>query len=245
VITKLVWPAAVLVTLQLLRAGCRSPAVDRSHLVTGKVTNGRLMLAYAVALPSNYSPQKRWPVILFLHGFGERGEDGISQTRGMGTFLHRYPDRFPCLVVMPQLPRIRVRWEGEANELALKALDEVVSRYHGDEHRLYLTGCSMGGGGCWRIAAAHPGRFAAVMPVCGHTEPATQAPRLQSLPIWAFHGAEDPIVPVRYSRAMVQALRSAGSTKIRYTEYPGVGHDCWDRTYADPRVLRWLLAQRR
>jgi predicted peptidase len=225
--------------------GCRHSRVFEGPLLHATVSIGRRSMPYAVYLPPGYSEAKAWPVILFLHGFGERGDDGVSQTRGICAFLRRNADRFPCLVVMPQMPRAYVRWSGVMNDMALKALDEVVRKYHGDRQRLYLTGCSMGGGGCWRMAALHPDRFAAVTPLCGHTDPAAQAPALRSLPIWAFHGAADPLVPVRYSRAMVNAIRAEGNTRIRYTEYPGVHHNCWDRTYSDPKVIAWLLAQRR
>ena len=228
-----------------LATGCRTAYTPGRPLAHERVTLGSRSLPYAVYIPPGYSARKRWPVILFLHGFGERGDDGVTQTCGMGGFLQRNVDRFPCLVVMPQMPRSHVRWSGVMNELALKALDEVVRKYHGDRQRLYLTGCSMGGGGCWRIAALHPQLFAAVMPLCGHTEPDAQAAALKSLPIWVFHGAADRVVPVRYSRTMVRAIRAEGGNKIRYTEYPGVGHDCWDRTYSDPKAIAWLLSQRR
>jgi predicted peptidase len=228
-----------------LAVHCRPSSGPTTPLLHATATLGRRSMPYAVYLPPGYSARKRWPVILFLHGFGERGDDGVTQTRGMSGFLARNVGRFPCLVVMPQLPRSLVRWSGVMNDVALKALDEVVRRYHGDRRRLYLTGCSMGGGGCWRIAALHPQLFAAVMPLCGHTEPAAQASALKSLPIWVFHGAADRVVPVSYSREMVRAIRAEGGTRIRYTEYPGVGHDCWDRTYSDPKVIAWLLSQRR
>ncbi len=226
-------------------AGCGDAPTYEGPLVHGTVSIGRQMMKYAVFLPDGYSAGKPWPVILFLHGFNQRGDDGVSQTRGIRTFLRRNAERFPCLVVMPQMPRTSVRWSGAMNDLALKALDEVVRKYHGDRHRLYLTGCSMGGGGCWRMAALHPQLFAAVMPLCGHTDPPAQAPALRSLPIWAFHGANDPLVPVGYTRAMVNAIRAEGNTRIHYTEYPGVHHNCWDLTYSNPRVIAWLLAQRR
>jgi predicted peptidase len=196
--------------------------------------------------PPGYTPENRWPVILYLHGFGERGDDGIAPTRaGLGPVLRQHPERFPCLVVIPQAPRSRIRWSGDVNEVALKAMDAVAEKYHGDRSRLYLTGCSMGGAGCWRIATAHPQRFAALLVICGQGKPQEMAPALKSLPIWAFHGAEDRIVPVRTSRAMVGAIRAAGSTKLRYTEYSGVGHDAWDRAYSDPQSIAWLLAQKR
>jgi predicted peptidase len=197
-------------------------------------------------LPPGYSASKQWPVLLFLHGFNQRGEDGIAQTLvGIGPSLRQCPELFPCLVVMPQMPRSDVRWSGVMNDLALEALDAVVRKYHGDRHRLYLTGCSMGGCGCWRMAAAHPRRFAAIIPICGSGTPAAQAPALKSLPIWVFHGASDHLMPVAGSQAMVQAIRAAGSTKIRYTEYAWTGHICWNRVYSDPEVIGWLLSQQR
>src|SRR6476661_7452849 len=104
----------------LIATNRRSTAGNPHHLVLGQVHSARLTLPYASWLPPDYTSRRRWPVILFLHGFGERGEDGLSQTRGFGQFLHRNPERFPCLVVMPQLPRSRTRWEGEANQLAVR-----------------------------------------------------------------------------------------------------------------------------
>jgi predicted peptidase len=229
----------------ILAVRCRPSFTPARPLVHATVRLGRQSLPYAVYIPPGYSASKRWPVILFLHGFGERGDDGVSQTYGLGGFLRRNVDRFPCLIVMPQMPRSSVRWSGVMNDLALKAFEEVVRKYRGDRHRLYLTGCSMGGGGCWRMAALHPHLFAAVMPLCGHTDPAAQAPALKALPIWVFHGGADPLVPVRYSHEMVKAIRAEGGTRIRYTEYPGVGHDCWDQTYSDPKAIAWLLSQKR
>jgi predicted peptidase len=208
------------VLLAPLAAGCRSSPLPERPLVRATITLGRQSLPYAIYLPPGYSASKKWPVLLFLHGFNQRGEDGLAQTRvGIGPSLHQCPELFPCLVVMPQMPRSYVRWSGLVNDLALEALDAVVRKYHGDRHRLYLTGCSMGGCGCWRMAAAHPRRFAAIVPICGSGTPAAQAPALKSLPIWVFHGASDHLMPVAGSRSMVQAIRAAGSTKIRYTEY--------------------------
>src|ERR1051326_6271798 len=118
---------------------------------------------------------------------------------------------------MPQAPR-NGWWAGVRADLALKALDEVVKKYHGDRGRLYLTGLSMGGFGSWTIAATHPDLFAAVMPICGGGEPAKMAPALKSLPIWVFHGGADPVVPTQRSRDMVEAIKAAGNTAIKYTE---------------------------
>jgi predicted peptidase len=198
-----------------------------------------------VYVPREYTPKQKWPVILFLHGAGERGNDGFAQARvGIGPELWAHPERFPCLVVMPQAPR-EGRWSGPWNDLALRAVDDVVRKYHGDRDRLYLTGLSMGGFGSWEIAAAHPDKFAAVIPICGRGRPAEMASALKSLPIWVFHGDADTAVPVQSSRDMVEAIKSAGSTTIQYTEFPGVGHNSWDTAYRDPKVIEWLLAQRR
>jgi predicted peptidase len=241
----LVLTALAAILLAYLTAGCRSSRPPERPFVHATVKLRHHSLPYANYLPPGYSASKKWPVILFLHGFNQRGEDGIAQTRvGIGPSLQQRSELLPCLVVMPQMPRSRVRWSGMVNELALAALDAVVRKYHGDRHRLYLTGCSMGGCGCWRMAAAHPGRFAAMIPICGSGVPAQQAPVLKSLPVWVFHGAADHQTPVEGSRAMVQAIRAAGSTKIRYTEYAWMGHICWNRVYSDAEVIGWLLKQR-
>jgi predicted peptidase len=202
-------------------------------------------LPYVVYVPRDYTRKKRWPVILFLHGIGERGDNGLSQTQvGIGRALRLHPERFSCLVVMPQAP-LEGDWSGTPNELALKALEEVVRKYRGDRSRLHLTGLSMGGFGAFRIAAAHPNRFAAVLPICGGGEPETMARALRSVPIWIFHGGADEVVLPQRSREMVAAIRAAGNRNLRYTEYPDVGHNSWDATYSDADVIAWMLAQQR
>jgi predicted peptidase len=220
-------------------------------LVTGflnaTVESRHRSMPYVVYVPRDYTPKKRWPVILFLHGSGECGDNGLSQTQtGIGRALRLHPERFPCLVVMPQAPSgDACDWSGAPNDLALQALDEVVRRYRGDRGRLYLTGLSMGGFGCFRIAAAHPDRLAAVLPICGGGDPQTITRALKSLPIWVFHGGADTVVLPERSREMVDAIRAAGNRLVRYTEYPDVGHNSWDATYDDPDVIAWLLAQQR
>jgi predicted peptidase len=202
-------------------------------------------LPYVVYVPRDYTRKTPWPVILFLHGRGERGDNGLSQTEvGIGRALRLHPERFPCLVVMPQAP-MGGDWSGAPSELALKALEEVVRKYRGDRSRLYLTGLSMGGFGAFAIAAAHPDRFAAVAPICGGGEPEMMARALRSMPIWVFHGGADEVVPPQRSREMVGAIRAAGSRALRYTEYPDVGHNSWDAAYGDADLIAWMLAQRR
>jgi predicted peptidase len=227
--------------------GCRGSAPLEPLFKLARVSDGTLALPYALYLPREYTSRRQWPVLLFLHGYGERGEDGAAQTRvGLGPVVQRTPERFPCIVVMPQAPRSYQRWTGRANSLALRALEEVIREYNGDRRRIYLSGVSMGASGGWRILSADPGRFAAALLVCGRTEPTRMAPRLTRVPIRVYHGARDRIVPASYSRAMVAAIRSAGGRKVEYLEYPDAGHaDAWEHAYSDPASIAWLLAQRK
>jgi predicted peptidase len=198
---------------------------------------------YAVRLPEGNPPEDGWPVILFLHGAAERGDDGRRQTTvGLGPVLVAKPDAFPAIVVLPQCPR-GTGWIGPAADAALLALDETVEEHQGDETRLYVTGVSMGGFGSFLLASENPGHFAAMVPVCGGGDPESMAEPLRDLPIWVFHGAADDVVSVDRSREMVDAIKAAGSTTVRYTEYRGVGHNSWDMAYNEPELPRWLLAQ--
>jgi predicted peptidase len=201
-------------------------------------------IPYVLYVPRDYSPEKRWPVILFLHGSGERGSDGLKQSQvGLGGAVRLYPERYPALVVMPQCAAGE-RWSGQMAALALKAVDQTLAEYSCDPSRQYLTGLSMGGYGSWLIAAQHPTRFAAVVPVCGGGS-TDDASKLKELPIWVFHGDADTAVPVARSRQMVEAIKAAGGSAIKYTEYPGVGHNSWDAAYADKAMAEWLFAQKR
>lgn len=213
--------------------------LDRSITLNGTKYN------YVLYVPRSYTPTKSLPVILFLHGSGERGDDGLKQSQtGIGSAIRAHPDRFPALVVMPQCSAGK-NWSGEQADFALKATDETVEKYHGDKDRLYLTGLSMGGFGSWTIASEHPDKFAAVVPICGRGDPAKMATLLKEKPIWVFHGDADQSVKVEYSREMVKALQDAGSKTIKYTEYPGVGHNSWDKAYDDKEMLDWLFMQKR
>lgn len=198
---------------------------------------------YAVWVPPDYTPDKRWPVILFLHGKGECGEDGELQTTvGLGQAIRDHPERFPALVVMPQIPVDRA-WEGPMQELALATLEATLNKYTADHNRVVLTGLSLGGYGTWSLGAQYPEKFCALVPICGGGDRA-DADKLTRLPIWCFHGEADPVVPVQRSREMVAAVRTAGG-QIRYTEFPGVTHNSWDPAYSDPEVIAWMLGQRR
>ena len=199
--------------------------------------------------PSSAGNDAALPVILFLHGAGESGADGKRQTTvGIGPAIKRDPLRFPALVVFPQASK-GYGWRGFNLAAAFAALDDVMKAYDVDEARVYITGLSMGGYGTWAAALAQPERFAAIVPVCGGLDFATgstipdAASRLARVPHWVFHGAADEIIPVTESRAMVDALRTAGAD-IRYTEYAAVRHNSWDRAYAEEELMPWMLSQR-
>ena len=182
-------------------------------------------------------------MILFLHGMGECGDDGVFHTTvGLGRAIRRHPERFGALVVMPQLP-VDHRWEGAMQTLALATLEATLKEYSADHERIALTGLSLGGFGTWSLGSRCPERFCALVPICGGGDPA-EARELAQLPIWCFHGDADPAVSVELSRQMVAAVRAAGG-EIRYTELPGVTHNSWDAAYGDPEVVAWMLAQRR
>jgi poly(3-hydroxybutyrate) depolymerase len=196
-------------------------------------------LDYLVYLPSGYYRfSGRWPLILYLHGSGEVGHD-INRLRA-GGLLRRIEAgwRNPFIIVGPHSPG--QGWDVAALD---SLLDEVMRRYRVDADRVYLTGVSMGGYGTWALASAYPERFAAIAPICGGGDPAS-ADRLRGVPTWAFHGAEDTIVPAEESRRMVAALEQAGGD-VRLTVYPGVGHNSGAMTYADNRLYDWFLAHRR
>ncbi len=216
---------------------------------------------YQVYVPRFYTPEEQWPVILFLHGAGERGTDGLLQTEiGLGTALRRHPERYPAIVVFPQAPPGSL-WLGKTATLAMSTLAAALQEFNCDPDRIYLTGLSMGGHGCWNLAYLHPQRFAALVVICGWVAPSERHPEvivpageaspydqlarvLQNLPIWVFHGEADPVVPVEESRRMVTALQALGAAAT-YNELPGVGHGSWDAAYQSPELPDWLFKQRR
>jgi predicted peptidase len=190
------------------------------------------------------------PLLLFLHGAGESGSDGLLQTTvGIGPAIVREPERFPALVVFPQASR-GYGWRAFNLAAAVAALDDVQAQYDVDRDRVSVTGISMGGYGTWLLAVQQPERFAAAVPVCGGLDRAAMmthaqaAARLASMPQWVFHGDRDDIIPPDESRIMVRALEEAGAP-VRYTEYKGVRHNSWDRAYAEPELVPWLLSRNR
>jgi predicted peptidase len=251
----------VLAALLLLTTSC---ATD-SHFLERTVSVNEHQYRYRVWLPPNYTKLHHWPVILFLHGSGERGDDNLRQlSAGIGPALEKYDQRYKAVVVLPQC-RMGEEWYGEEEIQAMAALEESIREFHGDRRRVYLTGVSMGGAGAWYMAR-HRRKFAAVMPVSaevarqaddpfpsdpppdiarivGARDPyAAMADAIGKTPVWIFHGAEDDVIPVTEARSMFAAINKAGGN-ASYTEYAGGAHNVWDTVYANRQVVQWLFKQ--
>ena len=196
---------------------------------------------YLLYLPKEYGKDKakRWPLMLFLHGAGERGSDVQKvKVHGPPKLVAQGKD-LPFILVSPQCPQDQ--WWSPETLGAL--LDEIEKKYAVDQDRVYVTGLSMGGFGTWNLAAAFPNRFAAIAPICGGGAPRTTR-QFRHVPAWVFHGAKDEVVPLRESELMVDALKAAGGN-VRFTVYPEAGHDSWTEAYNTPELYEWFLSHRR
>jgi predicted peptidase len=202
---------------------------------------------YVVFVPHDYKGDKEFPLILFLHGAGERGDDGeapVKQGIGNAVKFKGGEKTFKFFVIFPQCSK-KGTWKagGPDADRALAILDEVQKAYKIDSKRIYLTGLSLGGFGTFSLAAADPERWAAIVPVCGGGDTST-ASKIKDIPCWCFHGDADKAVPVQRSRDMIDAIKKAGGNP-RYSEFPYVGHNSWDPAYVTPELYPWLLAQKR
>lgn len=195
---------------------------------------------YLLSLPDGYaSSEESVPLVVFLHGAGERGEDVSAVAKHGPPKLVRAGREFPFILVSPQCRP--GRWWQPTEVLAL--IDHVQATHRVDADRIYLTGLSMGGFGAWETAGLEPDRFAAIAPVCGGGTPMIIR-NLTGVPVWAFHGDADPVVPAKSSQRLVDAVNERGGN-AKLTLYKGVGHDSWTQTYDDPQFWDWLLSQRR
>ncbi|PZA08402.1 MULTISPECIES: alpha/beta hydrolase-fold protein [unclassified Meiothermus] len=202
-------------------------------------------LPYALYVPDGPPPKEGWPLVVFLHGSGERGCDGKKQTTvGLGPAIRENPEDWPALVLMPQCPQ-GLLWQGTVLEAVYALLCELERKAQIDSRRIYLTGLSMGGHGAWNMAIRYPDKFAALAPICGAADPFAVMSRLGHLPVWNFHGDADTVVPVEFSRVLQRALERAGNKNHRFTEYAGVEHNSWDRAYREREFIRWLFSQTR
>jgi predicted peptidase len=204
---------------------------------------------YVVFVPRGYDGTKEYPVILFLHGAGEtknpkaKKEGKMPVEVGIGPAIKKREKDFPFIVVIPRAEGFGWTAASANGKRALAMLDEVMKEYKVDPKRQYLTGLSMGGMGTWSIAIAHPDRFAAIVPICGRGD-TSAAGKIKDLPCWCFHGDADTAVKVEGSRDMIDAIKKAGG-KPKYTEYPGVGHNSWDKAYATDELYTWLLEHKK
>jgi len=193
---------------------------------------------YLLSLPEGYDEKAEWPLLIFLHGSGERGDDlELVKTHGPPKKIAAGHE-FPFIVVSPQCPA----YQGWQPVVLDALLDDLIGKLKVDEKRVYLTGLSLGGRGTWRWAAVSPERFAAIAPICGPAD-RSAAKVLAKKPIWVFHGAKDQAVPVEQSKRMVKALKKQGSD-VKLTIYPEAGHDSWTETYDNPELYEWLLKQK-
>jgi predicted peptidase len=217
---------------------------------------------YYVYRPADWTPDKKWPVVVYLHGGDERGTDGVKPTQvGLGPWVWRTHGRFPYVVIFPQCsPHGFWAYKAE-EERVLEALARSLKEDSGDPDRVYLTGNSMGGFGTWIIGAQHPELFAALVPICGGAAPPKGKPlppdapfahepdpvmatarAIGKTPVWAFHGARDWILDPALTKAVVDDLHTLGND-ARFTLYPDLGHNAWDRAYSDPKLWEWLSQQ--
>ncbi len=234
--------------------------VEKTHAYTGG-TYVKEAFRYRLLKPAKIERGKKYPVVLFLHGAGERGVDNRKQLLYLPKMMATKPwrTRFPCFLVAPQCRSgqqwVNVSWGNREStplakqpsqqlQMALEILETTIRDNPVDTSRVYLTGLSMGGYGTWELAMRKPELFAAVAPVCGGGDE-RQADRLTKLPLWAFHGDKDRAVPVIRSRTMIAALKKSGG-RPKYTEYAGAGHNVWTKAYSDSKgVIPWLFDQSR
>jgi predicted peptidase len=203
-------------------------------------------LQYLLYTPKDYpGSEKEFPLILFLHGIGERGTDlELVKLFGIPKEIEEGVD-FPFLVVSPQCPEDTI-WANELDAL-YALLENIIETHQVDTSRIYLTGLSMGGSGSWHLAAAYPSMFAAVVPICGWANPFLGFPErirvLRDVSVWAFHGAEDEVIPLQRSQELVDVLK-ANQGNVKFTVYPDTPHDSWTQTYKNPELYKWLLQQK-
>ena len=246
---KRIFPVLTLTVVVIAFAGSIPAAVQTQNKLVVK-SNRELDVKFLLYLPKEHAakPKKKWPLIMFLHGAGERG-DNLDRVKVHGPpKLVEQGESMEFIIVSPQCPRETI-WN---DELLITLLNDVVKRYHADETRLYLTGLSMGGYGTWSLGLTHCDRFAAIAPICGggdfikaYNAGGAKGKALSTLGIWAFHGAKDTVVPLAESERMVTSIKKFGHPGPKLTVYPEARHDSWTKTYANPGLYKWFLQHQR
>ena len=247
--------------LMLAATAQTTDAYQKHWLVKGKDS-----LPYRLLLPQDYDATKKYPLIFFMHGSGERGSDNEAQlVHGAKFFIQEnVRKQYPAIVVFPQCSsnsywtniifnqdstgsnRFVFNAQNEptiAMQMANQLLHELIAKYPVQKKKIYIGGLSMGGMGTFDLVARNPGLFAAAFPICGGGDPST-AKKLQKTKWWVFHGAKDDVVPPGYSQQMVEALQAVRA-KVKFTLYPDANHNSWDVAFAEPGLMSWLFAQKK
>ena len=251
-------------------AACTGDGPAISDYLVREVTVNDKTYGYRVLVPPKRDPNKKLPVMLYLHGGGSRGDDNREQASAFASAIDGMKDKIDFIVVLPQCRDATFWASREMSNQALAALDAAVAEFNGDPDRLYLAGFSLGGYGTWQIGAANTGKFAALVPVAGGVvgqrpiEPGDRAVIIPAVgeildspepyeavakaightPVWVFHGTNDDAVPVNFARKIVKALEDNGSRNVKYTEYLNDGHIIFGKVFAEPGFFDWLAAQR-
>jgi predicted peptidase len=236
--------SAIVSSVAALQAGA---ATDLSNSITGSVSDGSATIPYRLFEPQGVSANQKVPLVLFLHGAGDRGTDNVGQTYWMNQLQQQTKSgQYAAYVLAPQINSNM--WFSsnssaptEAMQLTMDALKQAMADPHVDTSRIYVTGVSMGSFGTWDILRREPGVFAAAVPMSGGGDPSS-AEAIKNVPIWAFHGSADDIVNVQTTRDMVAALQAAGGN-VKYTEIAGGDHFIWPQVYSDPSLYQWLFSQ--
>lgn len=255
-------------TIILVLAACQQPTLvqevySQEEFKSRESTIGGNVFKYRVYVPSGRKGSEILPVMLYLHGAGNRGNDNESQLNGLADVIRANKDRFSFIVVVPQCKTDRF-WDGQMIAGANRAIDDVITEFGGDPKSLYLAGFSLGGYGVWSMAAMYPTKFAAIVPMSGRVLPRDAelkdltpeilglakaadpykafAERIGRTPVWIFHGADDRVVPVDSSRRMEQALKRTSNPDVKYSEVPGAGHE--PLGFQKPELFTWLREQK-
>jgi predicted peptidase len=217
------------------------------------------MLPYRLLKAKDADAKQKYPLVVFLHGAGERGTDNLAQLKHCVRAFAKPENqaKYPCFVIAPQCPNnmqwVATPWGADSHIMpekptdamrqALELIAALQKEFPIDPQRLYVMGLSMGGYGTWDAITRHPDMFAAAVPVCGGADE-TKAAAIAKVPVWVFHGDKDTVVKTMRARNIVEALKKAGGNP-KYTEYPGVGHDSWNKAFAEPELFPWLFGQKK
>lgn len=234
----------------LFSAAIPSAGAERKGTIQSRTARvGAESYDYQVYVPAKLKSESSLPVIIFLHGIGQRGSGGFVPTEGaFGALVRNYFAKVPALVLLPQCRPGSYWSDSTMDKMVIQSLEETVTEFGADRRRIYLTGVSMGGYGVWHFAPEHPGTFAALVSICGGSSLQSGdrfspvARKVGKTPAWLFHGASDKVVPSSESRQLVEALKE-NQGNVKYSEYPGVGHDVWMKVLTEKELMPWLLAQ--